>query len=281
MKVGIIGAGNIGSNIASLLISQDLASEILLIDINEKLALGKMLDLSTLSVILDKNIKINSTLDYSKLKDFDIVVITAGITRKEGQSREELAKINASIVGETSKKIAEFSPNAIIIIVTNPLDLMVYACYKNSGFNKNKIIGMAGELDSARAKLNLAKLKNISPINAKINVFGMHNDEMIIQTSQDLTKDEFQTVKDGTINAGANITKLLGTSAYYAPAAAVVKMIKAIKNGGNVIASVLDDNEISFGKEIKLSKKGVEKIVENEVYKSVDTSKFIKLKKNL
>lgn len=281
MKVGIIGAGNIGSNIASLLISQDLASEILLIDINEKLALGKMLDLSTLSVILDKNIKINSTLDYSKLKDFDIVVITAGITRKEGQSREELAKINASIVGETSKKIAEFSPNAIIIIVTNPLDLMVYACYKNSGFNKNKIIGMAGELDSARAKLNLAKLKNISPINAKINVFGMHNNEMIIQTSQDLTKDEFQTVKDGTINAGANITKLLGTSAYYAPAAAVVKMIKAIKNGGNVIASVLDDNEISFGKEIKLSKKGVEKIVENEVYKSVDTSKFIKLKKNL
>ncbi|MCZ6156082.1 hypothetical protein O6B72_04535 [Campylobacter ureolyticus] len=281
MKVGIIGAGNIGSNIASLLISQDLASEILLIDINEKLALGKMLDLSTLSVILDKNIKINSTLDYSKLKDFDIVVITAGITRKEGQSREGLAKINASIVGETSKKIAEFSPNAIIVIVTNPLDLMVYACYKNSGFNKNKIIGMAGELDSARAKLNLAKLKNISPINAKINVFGMHNDEMIIQTSQDLTKDEFQTVKDGTINAGANITKLLGTSAYYAPAAAVVKMIKAIKNGGNVIASVLDDNEISFGKEIKLSKKGVEKIVENEVYKSVDTSNFIKLKKNL
>lgn len=281
MKVGIIGAGNIGSNIASLLISQDLASEILLIDINEKLALGKMLDLSTLSVILDKNIKINSTLDYSKLKDFDIVVITAGITRKEGQSREELAKINASIVGETSKKIAEFSPNAIIVIVTNPLDLMVYACYKNSSFNKNKIIGMAGELDSARAKLNLAKLKNISPINAKINVFGMHNDEMIIQTSQDLTKDEFQTVKDGTINAGANITKLLGTSAYYAPAAAVVKMIKAIKNGGNVIASVLDDNEISFGKEIKLSKKGVEKIVKNEVYKSVDTSKFIKLKKNL
>lgn len=281
MKVGIIGAGNIGSNIASLLISQDLASEILLIDINEKLALGKMLDLSTLSVILDKNIKINSTLDYSKLKDFDIVVITAGITRKEGQSREELAKINASIVGETSKKIAEFSPNAIIIIVTNPLDLMVYACYKNSGFNKNKIIGMAGELDSARAKLNLAKLKNISPINAKINVFGMHNDEMIIQTSQDLTKDEFQTVKNETINAGANITKLLGTSAYYAPAAAVVKMIKAIKNGGNVIASVLDDNEISFGKEIKLSKKGVEKIVKNEVYKSVDTSNFIKLKKNL
>lgn len=281
MKVGIIGAGNIGSNIASLLISQDLASEILLIDINEKLALGKMLDLSTLSVILDKNIKINSTLDYSKLKDFDIVVITAGITRKEGQSREELAKINASIVGDTSKKIAEFSPNAIIIIVTNPLDLMVYACYKNSGFNKNKIIGMAGELDSARAKLNLAKLKNISPIDAKINVFGMHNDEMIIQTSQDLTKDEFQTVKDETINAGANITKLLGTSAYYAPAAAVVKMIKAIKNGGNVIASVLNDNEISFGKEIKLGKKGVEKIVENEVYKSVDTSNFIKLKKSL
>lgn len=281
MKVGIIGAGNIGSNIASLLISQDLASEILLIDINEKLALGKMLDLSTLSVILDKNIKINSTLDYSKLKDFDIVVITAGITRKEGQSREELAKINASIVGETSKKIAEFSPNAIIIVVTNPLDLMVYACYKNSGFNKNKIIGMAGELDSARAKLNLAKLKNISPTSAKINVFGMHNDEMIIQTSQDLTKEEFKTIKDETINAGANITKLLGTSAYYAPAAAVVKMIKAIKNGGNVIASVLDDNEISFGKEIKLSKKGVEKIVENEVYKSVDTSKFIKLKKNL
>lgn len=281
MKVGIIGAGNIGSNIASLLISQDLASEILLIDINEKLALGKMLDLSTLSVILDKNIKINSTLDYSKLKDFDIVVITAGITRKEGQSREELAKINASIVGETSKKIAEFSPNAIIIIVTNPLDLMVYACYKNSGFNKNKIIGMAGELDSARAKLNLAKLKNISPTSAKINVFGMHNDEMIIQTSQDLTKDEFQTVKNETINAGANITKLLGTSAYYAPAAAVVKMVKAIKNGGNIIASVLDDNEISFGKEIKLSKKGVEKIVKNEVYKSVDTSKFIKLKKNL
>ena len=281
MKVGIIGAGNIGSNIASLLISQDLASEILLIDINEKLALGKMLDLSTLSVILDKNIKINSTLDYSKPKDFDIVVITAGITRKEGQSREELAKINASIVGDTSKKIAEFSPNAIIIIVTNPLDLMVYACYKNSGFNKNKIIGMAGELDSARAKLNLAKLKNISPINAKINVFGMHNDEMIIQTSQDVTKDEFKTIKDETINAGANITKLLGTSAYYAPAAAVVKMIKAIKNEGNVIASVLDDNEICFGKEIKLGKKGVEKIVENEVYKSVDTSNFIKLKKSL
>lgn len=281
MKIGIIGAGNIGSNIASLLIAKDLVSEILLIDINDSLAIGKMLDLNALAVILQSKVKVKQSLDYGDLKDFDIVVITAGVTRKEGQSREDLAKINASIVSQASKNIAKNSPNAIVIMVTNPLDLMVYVAYKSSGFSKNKIIGMAGELDSARAKLSLSKLKNISPFKAKIDVFGMHNDEMKICLNENLSQNELQTIKDETINAGANITKLLGTSAYYAPAAAVVKMIKAIIFGGNIIASVLGDDEISFGKEIKLSKKGVEKIVENEVYKSVDTSNFIKLKKNL
>lgn len=255
MKVGIIGAGNIGSALASLLIFSDFVSEISLIDIREEFVKGRALDLKTMAIVLGKDTIINGSNDYGDIKDFDIVVITAGVTRKAGQSRDDLLKINASIVGDISANISKFAPNSTIIMVTNPLDTLTFYTYIKSGFSANKIIGMAGELDSARAKINLAYKEQISPNRANAYVLGTHDEYMEV-----FPKD----VSDETKNGGALITKLTGTSAYFAPAGAIYKMIKALKFGGEIICSVIDEqNGVAYGKKVVLKDMKVSEILKS------------------
>ncbi|WP_086224494.1 lactate/malate family dehydrogenase [Campylobacter devanensis] len=264
MKIAIIGAGNVGASIASLLISKQMCDEIALIDINQNLANAKAIDLSQMSIALGLDIMVVGGDDYKLLSDFDIVIITAGVARKDGQSRAELAKINANIVAQASSQIAKFAPNSTIIVVTNPLDIMVYVAFKASGFNRKKIIGMAGELDSARLKFALKNHLQKSVTDSKSCVIGMHNDNMICLVDENLSIDEYENIRSQTINGGAKIVKLMNTSAFYAPAAGVINICQALINEDPKVlsCSVLDDNLIAFSRLVKISKDGVKEILE-------------------
>lgn len=263
MKVGIIGAGNIGSTLSSLLIVSDFVSDISFIDIRDDFLEGRVFDLETMGVILKQKVKINYSTSYEIIKNFDIVVITAGATRKVGQSRDDLLRINADIIDKAIQEISKFAPNSTIIMVTNPLDILTYYAYKKSGFKPSKVIGMAGELDSARAVLNLAKKEQISPLKANAYVLGTHDDDMIVEPN---------FIADETRKSGQSITKLTGTSAYFAPASAVFKMIKALKFGGEIICSVVDEKQnVAFGKKVLLKDMKVDKILD-EVF--IDTTKL-------
>lgn len=274
MKIGIIGAGNIGANVAYGLICSEFSdkiSQIALVDIIENLAIGKALDLSHASAVFEKDIKVIGGSDYAILSGYDIVVITAGQTRKAGQSREDLLKINAEIVAEISAKIANIAPNSVIILVTNPLDFMVYTAYKSSGFPKNRVIGMAGELDSARLKCEISNLKNEKISQIKASVVGFHNDKMEILKDEifidnnkvEFGDKEFDEISQNTKNCGPKIVNLLGTSAFLAPASGIVKIIKQIITEENktLICSVIDDSEVPCGRFVKLGKFGVKEIV--------------------
>lgn len=264
MKIAIIGAGNVGASIASLLISKQMCDEIALIDINQNLANAKAIDLSQMSIALGLDIMVIGGNDYQILSDFDIVIITAGVARKDGQSRAELAKINSNIVAQASSQITEFAPNSTIIVVTNPLDIMVYVAFKASGFNRKKIIGMAGELDSARLKFALKNHLGTSVTDSKSCVIGMHNDDMICLVDENLSIDEYENIRSQTINGGAKIVKLMNTSAFYAPAAGVINICQALINEDSKVlsCSVLDDNLIAFSRLVKISKDGVKEILE-------------------
>ena len=264
MKIAIIGAGNVGASIASLLISKQMCDEIALIDINQNLANAKAIDLSQMSIALGLDIMVIGGNDYQILSDFDIVIITAGVARKDGQSRAELAKINANIVAKASSQIAKFAPNSTIIVVTNPLDIMVYVAFKASGFNRRKIIGMAGELDSARLKFALKNHLGTSVTDSKSCVIGMHNDNMICLVDENLSIDEYENIRSQTINGGAKIVKLMNTSAFYAPAAGVINICQALIDEDSKVlsCSVLDDNLIAFSRLVKISKDGVKEILE-------------------
>ena len=264
MKIAIIGAGNVGASIASLLLSRQMCDNIALIDINSNLAKAKAIDLSQMAIALSQSAKVVGGDDYKLLENFDIVIITAGVARKDGQSRSELAKINANIVADASKKIAKFAPNSTIIVVTNPLDIMVYVAYKSSGFNKSKIIGMAGELDSARLKFSLQNYLGKDMKDSKSCVIGMHNDSMICLSSENLNSNEFENIKSQTINGGALIVKLMNTSAFYAPAAGVINICQALIYGNSkpLSCSVLDDNLVAFSRLIKIDKNGVKELLE-------------------
>ena len=264
MKIAIIGAGNVGASIASLLLSRQMCDNIALIDINSNLAKAKAIDLSQMAIALSQSAKVVGGDSYELLKDFDIVIITAGVARKDGQSRSELAKINANIVADASKKIAKFAPNSTIIVVTNPLDIMVYVAYKSSGFNKSKIIGMAGELDSARLKFSLQNYLNKDMKDSKSCVIGMHNDSMICLSSENLNSNELENIKSQTINGGALIVKLMNTSAFYAPAAGVINICQALIYGNPkpLSCSVLDDNLVAFSRLVKIDKNGVKELLE-------------------
>ena len=263
MKIAIIGAGNVGASIASLLISKQMCDEIALIDINQNLANAKAIDLSQMSIALGLDIMVIGGNDYQILSDFNIVIITAGVARKDGQSRAELAKINSNIA-QASSQIAKFAPNSTIIVVTNPLDIMVYVAFKASGFNRKKIIGMAGELDSARLKFALKNHLQKSVTDSKSCVIGMHNDDMVCLVDENLSVDEYENIRSQTINGGAKIVKLMNTSAFYAPAAGVINICQALINEDSKVlsCSVLDDNLIAFTRLVKISKDGVKEILE-------------------
>lgn len=277
MKIAIIGAGNVGACTASLLISRQVCKKVALIDINKNLATVKAIDLAQMVAALDLDIDVVGGDDYSLIKDYDIVVITAGFARREDQKREDLIATNAKIVASSAINIAKWAPNSIIVVVTNPLDIMVYVALKASKFSPLKVIGMAGELDSARLKYEIASKLGTSSVKCFAKCVGTHNNDMICLESsmkfedksiKDIfDPDEIEEIKQRTKNGGANIVKLMGTSAFYAPSAGVLKMCESIKNGDEKplscsVFSKFGEDEVAIGRLVKLDNNGIKEILE-------------------
>ena len=281
MKVTIVGAGNVGSTCADAIAYKRIASEVVLLDIKEGFAEGKSLDITQTSSLLGFNTKVSgSTNDYSKTADSDVVVVTSGIPRKPGMTREELIGVNAGIVKSVTKGVLKYSPNAIIVIVSNPMDTMTYLTLKESGISKHRIIGMGGALDSARFRtyLSLALNKPANDIHGM--VIGGHGDTTMIplarlssyngiKVSDLLSENELSKVVADTMVGGKTLTGLLGTSAWYAPGAAVAYLVDSILNDQKRIipCSVLLDGEygqkdICIGVPVIIGKNGWENIIE-------------------
>jgi malate dehydrogenase len=294
MKVSIIGAGNVGSSCAEYISLKSIASEVVLLDIKEGLAEGKALDLSQTSTTLGFNTRIiGATNDFSVTSNSDVVVITSGVPRKPGMTREELIGINAEIVKSVVDKILINSPNTIIIVVSNPMDTMTYLSLKVSGLIKNRIIGMGGALDSSRFKtyLSMALDKPASDIHGM--VIGGHGDTTMIPltrlasynglpVSSFLSKQKLSEISNSTMVGGATLTKLLGTSAWYAPGASVSYLVDSILNDQKRIipCSVFlegeyGQNDICIGVPCIIGKNGVDSILEIELDND-ETEKFNK-----
>ena len=280
MKVTIVGAGNVGSTCADVIASQSIASEVVLLDIKEGFAEGKALDMMQTATTLGFGTKIvGTTGDYSITANSDVVVITSGIPRKPGMTREELIGINAGIVKDVSQNVLKFSSDAIIVVVSNPMDTMTYLVLNSTGLPKNRVIGMGGALDSSRFKtyLSLALDRPANDIHAM--VIGGHGDTTMIPLTRlasyngipfsDLMSDEkLQKVAQDTMVGGATLTKLLGTSAWYAPGASVAYLVNSILNDQKRIipCSVFLDGEynqddICIGVPCIIGKNGCEKII--------------------
>jgi malate dehydrogenase len=280
MKVTIVGAGNVGSTCADVIASQSIASEVVLLDIKEGFAEGKALDMMQTATTLGFGTKIlGTTGDYSTTANSDVVVITSGIPRKPGMTREELIGINAGIVKDVSQNVLKYSSNAIIVVVSNPMDTMTYLALNSTGLPKSRVIGMGGALDSSRFKtyLSLALDRPANDIHAM--VIGGHGDTTMIPLTRlasyngipfsDLMSDEkLQKVAQDTMVGGATLTKLLGTSAWYAPGASVAYLVNSIINDQKRIipCSVFLDGEynqddICIGVPCIIGKNGCEKII--------------------
>ena len=281
MKVTIVGAGNVGASCAEYIAIKSIASEVVLLDIKEGFAEGKALDLMQTATTLGFNSRIKGvTNDYTATKDSEVVVITSGVPRKPGMTREELIGINAGIVQSVANSILEHSPNTVIVVVSNPMDTMTYLTLKATGLPKNRVIGMGGALDSSRFKtyLSLALDKPANDIQGM--VIGGHGDTTMIPltrlasyngtpVSQYLTDEAMEQVAASTMVGGATLTKLLGTSAWYAPGASVAYLVDSIVNDQKkmIPCSVLLDGEyqqenLCIGVPCIIGKNGLESIVD-------------------
>jgi len=278
-KITVVGAGNVGSTCALFLAQQQLG-DVVMIDVLEGVAIGKGLDIAQCGGLLGFAGKVIGTNDYTDTAHSDIVVVTAGLARKPGMDRLDLLKKNAGIVAEIAENIKKYSPNAIIIMVTNPIDVMVYHAFKISGFPKNRVIGQAGVLDSARYACFIAMELAISPREVRAMVLGGHGDSMVplpsfstvsgIPITQLIPADRIGAINQRTRVGGGEIVKLLGTgSAYYAPAAATVRMVESIVNDANDIlpCSCYLEGEYGIhnlfvGVPAMLGKNGVTRVVE-------------------
>jgi len=281
MKVTVVGAGNVGATCADVMAYRGIASEIVLLDIREGFAEGKALDITQCATNTGFNTKVTGvTNDYSKTVGSDVVVITSGIPRKPGMTREELIGINAGIVKSVAENLLQHSPNAIFVIVSNPMDTMTYLAFKSLGLPKNRIIGMGGALDSSRFRtyLSLALDKPANDISAM--VIGGHGDTTMIPltrlasyngipVSQFLSEEELAKVAADTMVGGATLTALLGTSAWYAPGASVAYLVDSILNDQRkmIACSVFLEGEygqsdICIGVPCIIGKHGVEKILD-------------------
>ena len=279
MKISIIGAGNVGSTLAFKILEEELA-DVVLVDIKEDLAKGKALDLEDASALLETEKSILGTSDYKDIKGSYVVVVTAGFARGPGMTREDLLLKNAGVVEEVVKNIKENAPDSIILMVTNPLDVMTYLALKVSGFDKEKVLGMAGVLDSARLSVILSKLLNKDTSSIEALILGAHGDSMVpvknkvTLDSQVLSKflddKKIKEVFEKAKSQGGRIVSLLkGGSAYYAPALSIYKMLDVILNDKEEIlpASVYlkgeyDLMDVCLGVPVKLSKDGIKEIIE-------------------
>ncbi len=284
MKITVVGAGAVGASCAEYIAFKDFASEVVLLDIKDGYAEGKAMDLMQCASLNAFDTKITGTTgDYSKTANSNICVITSGIPRKPGMTREELIGINAGIVKDVSSNLIKHSPDAILIVVSNPMDTMTYLAHKATGLPKNRIIGMGGALDSARFKYRLAEALGAPISDVDGMVIGGHSDTGMVpltsqatrnslKVSEFLSEERLDQVMEDTKVGGATLTKLLGTSAWYAPGAAVSALVQAIACDQKKMfpCSTLLDGEyglsdLCIGVPVILGKNGIEKIVEIEL----------------
>jgi malate dehydrogenase len=280
MKVTVVGAGNVGATCADVIAHKELVNEVVLLDIKENFAEGKALDIwQTAPVNLYDTRITGSTNDYTKTANSDVVVITSGLPRKPGMSRDDLISTNAGIVKGVTENILKYSPNAIIIIVSNPLDVMTYCAYLTAKIDPSRVFGMAGILDTARYRAFLAEELNCSPKDIQAVLMGGHGDTMVplpryttvagIPVTELVEKSKLDAIIERTKKGGGEIVNLLGTSAWYAPGASAAQMVEAIVRDQKRIFPVCawlqgeyGLKDIYLGVPVVLGKKGIEKIIE-------------------
>ncbi len=284
MKITVVGAGAVGATCADNIARKELASELVLLDIKEGFAEGKAQDMMQTAALLGFDTRISgSTNDYTKTANSDVVVITSGLPRKPGMTREELIGTNAGIVKGVCENILKHSPNAIIIVISNPMDTMTYLALQSTGLPKNRIIGMGGTLDSARFKYQLSSHLNCSPADLNAIVVGGHGDTTMIPlvkhatwnsipVTKFLTEQQQQQIINDTMVGGATLTKLLGTSAWYAPGAAGAALVESIVRDEKKLFTCCvslngeyGQNDICLGVPVVIGKNGWEKIVEMDL----------------
>lgn len=280
MKVTVVGAGNVGATCANVLAHNEVANEIVLLDIKEGFAEGKALDIwETSPINLYDSRTVGSTNDYSKTAGSEVVVITSGLPRKPGMSRDDLIATNAGIVKQVTENIVKYSPDAKIVIVSNPLDVMTYCAYLTAKVDSSKVFGMAGVLDTARYRSFLAMELNVSPKDIQAVLMGGHGDTMVplpryttvggIPVTELIDNEKLNEIIERTKFGGGEIVKLLGTSAWYAPGAAAAQMVEAIVRDQKRVFPVCawlqgeyGMNDIYLGVPVILGKNGIEKIIE-------------------
>lgn len=280
MKVTVVGAGNVGATCANVIAHRELVNEVVLLDIKEGTAEGKSLDMWQTAPInlYDTRIK-GSTNDYAATAGSDVVVITSGLPRKPGMSRDDLIATNAGIVRSVTENIVKHSPNTIIIVVSNPLDVMTYCAFLTSGFDSKRVFGMAGILDTARYRAFLAEALNCSPKDIHAVLMGGHGDTMVplsryttvsgIPVTEMIAADKLESIIHRTKVGGGELVNLMGTSAWYAPGAAAAQMVEAIVRDQKRIfpccawlQGEYGQKDIYLGVPVKLGKKGIEQIIE-------------------
>ncbi len=278
-KVTVIGAGNVGATVANVLAHQDLVNEIVLLDIMGDLARGKALDTWQQAPIDGYSSYLKGTEDYKETAGSDIVVITAGVPRKPGMSRDDLINTNAKIVASVTRSILEHTPNPILIIVSNPLDVMTYAAYKLSGLPATRVFGMAGILDTARYRAFLSTALQVSPKDIQAVLMGGHGDTMVplpryttvagIPVTDMIDSATLEQIVERTKTGGGELVKLMGTSAWYAPGAAAAQMVTSILRDENRIFPCCVNLEGQYGMKdvflgvpVKLGKEGIKEVLE-------------------
>jgi malate dehydrogenase len=280
MKVSVIGAGNVGATCAQIIAQKNIVNEVVLFDIKEGLSEGKSLDLWQTAPINFYDTRLyGSTNDYTKIKNSDVVVITAGVPRKPGMSRDDLIAINAGIVKNAAENVVKYSPKAKIIVVSNPLDVMTYVAQVASKKPRNEVIGMAGILDTARFSAFLAEALDVSPRDIQTILMGGHGDTMVplpryttvagIPVTELIDEEKLNAIIERTQKGGGELVNLMGTSAWYAPGAAAAKMVEAIVLNQKRIfpCCIRLEGEYSLenvfvGVPVKLGKNGAEKVIE-------------------
>ena len=279
MKVAVIGAGNVGATVAQNIVEKDLA-DVVMLDVVDGVPQGKALDMAQSGAVLDFGVKVSGTTDYKDIAGADVVVVTAGFARKPGMSRDDLVAANREVVAGAAREIRKHAPHSIIIMVTNPLDVMAYVAMKETGFPRERVIGMAGILDSARFRTFLAAELGVRPGDVAAMVLGGHGDTMVpllssttvggVPVTQLIAKERLAQIVERTRSGGAEIVKLLGKgSAYYAPGASAWLMVEAIVKDVKrlVAASVWAQGEYGLrdtfiGLPVILGRRGVERIIE-------------------
>lgn len=278
-KVTVVGSGNVGATVANVLAHENIAKEIVLLDIMGDMAKGKALDTWQQAPIDDYSTRLRGTADYAETAGSHIAVITAGVPRKPGMSRDDLISTNAKIVASVTRSLLQYSPNAILIVVSNPLDVMTYAAHKVSGLPASRVFGMAGVLDTARYRAFLAEALDVSPRDIQAMLLGGHGDTMVplpryttvagIPVTELIDSEKLNAIVDRTKKGGGELVQLMGTSAWYAPGAAAAQMVSTIlRDEKRILPCCIKMegqyglNDVYVGVPVKLGINGIESVID-------------------